>query len=124
MRRTADGLPYPFSPNNLGRDVLIPTREALGMDWVTFHTFRHTCASLLFSEDRNIKQVQKWLGHADPSFTLKTYVHLMDEGIGDAAFLDGAVAVVGSERQGNTRATQGAEKPEDQSSASMLHLAG
>jgi hypothetical protein len=56
------------------------------MGWVTFHTFRHPCASLRFSEGRNIKQVQKWLGHADPSFTLKTYVHLMDEGIGDATF--------------------------------------
>ncbi len=124
LRRTDDGLSYPFSPNNLGRDVLIPTREALGMDWVTFHTFRHTCASLLFSEGRNIKQVQKWLGHADPSFTLKTYVHLMDEGIGDAAFFDDAVAVAGPERQGNARATRGAKRPEDQPSASGQDLAG
>jgi integrase len=49
---------------------------------VTFHTFRHTCASLLFDDGRNIKQVQEWLGHADPAFTLRTYVHLMDEGVG------------------------------------------
>lgn len=59
---------------------------------VTFHTFRHTCASLLFDDRRNIKQVQEWLGHADPGFTLRTYVHLMDDGIGDAAFFDGVVA--------------------------------
>jgi integrase len=58
---------------------------------VTFHTFRHTCASLLFDNGRNIKQVQEWLGHADPGFTLRTYVHLMDAGIGDAAFFDEAV---------------------------------
>jgi integrase len=58
---------------------------------VTFHTFRHTCASLLFEEGRNIKQVQEWLGHADPGFTLRTYVHLMDAGVGDAEFLDEAV---------------------------------
>jgi integrase len=58
---------------------------------VTFHTFRHTCASLLFDDGRNIKQVQEWLGHADPGFTLRTYVHLMDAGIGDAAFFDEAV---------------------------------
>jgi hypothetical protein len=32
--------------------------------------------------------VQEWLGHADPSFTLRTYVHLLDEGLGDADFLD------------------------------------
>jgi hypothetical protein len=39
-----------------------------------------------------VKQVQAWLGHADPGFTLKTYIHLMDAGVGSAAFLDRAVA--------------------------------
>ena len=58
---------------------------------VSFHTFRHTCASLLFEAGRNVKQVQAWLGHADPGFTLKTYIHLMDAGVGSAAFLDLAV---------------------------------
>lgn len=48
---------------------------------VTFHAFRHTCASLLFDDERNIKQVQEWLGHADPGFTLRTYVHLLDAGV-------------------------------------------
>jgi integrase len=65
---------------------------------VTFKTFRHTCASLLFAEGRNVKQVQEWLGHADPAFTLRTYVHLMDEGVGDADFLDEAVQTIESER--------------------------
>ncbi|MGN6815506.1 MAG: tyrosine-type recombinase/integrase [Solirubrobacterales bacterium] len=58
---------------------------------VSFHTFRHTCASLLFEAGRNVKQVQAWLGHAEPGFTLKTYVHLMDSGVGSADFLDEAV---------------------------------
>jgi integrase len=60
--------------------------------WVSFHTFRHTCASLLFEAGKNVKQVQEWLGHADPGFTLRTYVHLMDEGLGNADFLDHAVS--------------------------------
>jgi hypothetical protein len=34
---------------------------------------------------------QEWLGHAGPSFTLRTYVHLMNEGVGDAEFMDEAV---------------------------------
>ena len=59
---------------------------------IGFHTFRHTCASLLFDQGRNVKQVAEWLGHADPSFTLRTYVHLMDARVGDADFLDEAVA--------------------------------
>jgi integrase len=67
---------------------------------VSFHTFRHTCASLLFEAGRNVKQVQERLGHADPGFTLRTYVHLMDAGVGDASFMD-RVVVPGaiSERQ-------------------------
>jgi integrase len=58
---------------------------------VSSHVFRHTCASLLFEAGRNVEKVQEWLGHADPEFTLRTYVHLMDAGIGDAAFFDTAV---------------------------------
>jgi integrase len=66
-------------------------RETRERSTVSFHTFRHTCASLLFEAGRNVKQVQAWLGHADPGFTLKTYIHLMDSGVGGADFLDEAV---------------------------------
>jgi hypothetical protein len=45
---------------------------------------------------RSFKQVSEWLGHADPSFTLRTYVHLMDAGVGDAEFLDEVVYPVES----------------------------
>jgi integrase len=58
---------------------------------VTFHTFRHTCASPLFARGWNIKQVSDWLGHADPAFTLGTHVHLLDAGVGDADFFDDEV---------------------------------
>ncbi len=81
----------PMAPHNLRKRVLTPAVAALGMEWVGFHTFRHTCASLLFAGGRDVKQVQKWLGHADPGFTLRTYVHLMDEGLGSADFLDDVV---------------------------------
>ena len=52
------------------------------MEWAGFHTFRHTVASRLFAEGRNVVQVQGWLGHHAPSFTLDTYVHLLDGGLG------------------------------------------
>jgi len=89
--------------SNLASRVLKPAARTVGLTvavegkdepvaWVSFHTFRHTCASLLFDAGRNVKQVQEWLGHADPGFTLRTYVHLMDDGLGDADFLDSAVA--------------------------------
>ena len=47
------------------------------------HTFRHTVASRMFAAGRNALQVQRWLGHHSPSFTLDTYVHLLDAGLGD-----------------------------------------
>ena len=102
-------------PSNLWRRVLKPTREAIALPWVSFHTFRHTCASLLFEAGRNVKQVQEWLGHATPSFTLETYVHLMDEGIGDAAFMDQAV--------GNWWATQQPETAANGSAHDLVEVA-
>jgi integrase len=85
-----------LNPSNVRGRVLSPAAERAGLGWVSFHTFRHTCASLLFEAGKNVKQVQEWLGHASPAFTLNTYVHLMDDGLGDADFLDNAVAL-GSE---------------------------
>ena len=58
--------------------LLRPAAEQAGLDWIGFHTFRHTCASMLFDEGRNAVQVQHWLGHHSASFTLATYVHLLD----------------------------------------------
>jgi integrase len=78
--------------------VLKPAAESVGLvvegndgkatAWPSFHALRHTCASLLFEGGTNVKQVQEWLGHAAPAFTLRTYVHLLDGGLGDADFLD------------------------------------
>jgi integrase len=87
---------FPLSDGNLRRRVLTPAVEAAGLPWVTFHTFRHTCASLLFEAGRDVKQVSEWLGHADAGFTLKVYVHLMDSGVGDAAFMDDVVVPKGA----------------------------
>jgi len=66
-------------PENLRRRVVRPTAEEVGTPWAGFHTFRHTCAAILFERGLNVKQVQRWLGHHSPSFTLDTYVHLLDE---------------------------------------------
>ncbi|MEJ7656891.1 MAG: site-specific integrase [Thermoleophilaceae bacterium] len=73
------------------RRVLDRASERAGVEWIGFHTFRHTCASMLFDGGKNVRQVSEWLGHADPSFTMRTYVHLMDDGLGAADFLDQAV---------------------------------
>jgi integrase len=57
------------------------------------HTLRHTCATMLFRRGLNAVQVQLWLGHHSPAFTIATYVHLLPEDLPDAAFLDDLIAV-------------------------------
>jgi integrase len=95
--------------SNVRKRVLLPTTRKAGLERVGFHSFRHTCASLLFAAGKDLKQVQQWLGHHDPAFTLSTYVHLLDDGLGDAAFLDGCLPLGSSanaqERRGVDRAS-------------------
>jgi integrase len=82
----------PLMPNNVRRRVLKPAAEKAGLPWLGFHAFRHTCASLLFAEGRNAVQVQRWLGHHSPAFTLSTYVHLLDGDIGEPLAISFAAA--------------------------------
>ena len=72
-----------LDPDNLATRVLAPACKAAGVEWAGFHTFRHTVASRLFAEGRNVVQVQRWLGHHSASFTLDTYVHLLDNDLGE-----------------------------------------
>jgi hypothetical protein len=43
---------------------------------------------MLFRHGLNAKQVQMWLGHHSPAFTLATYVHLLPDDLPDPRFLD------------------------------------
>jgi integrase len=88
-----------LQPSNVGGRILKPAAKPLGLEWVGFHTFRHTCASLLFEGGKDVKQVQEWLGHADPGLTLRTYIHLLDGGLGAADFLDDAITREGGDGQ-------------------------
>jgi integrase len=65
--------------------------------WAGLHTLRHKCATRLFNAGLNAKQVQVWLGHHSPAFTLNVYVHLLADDLPDPAFLDtlGAGSVYG-----------------------------
>jgi integrase len=77
-----------FDPSNLAARVLKPAARRAGLPWVGFHTFRHTCATMLFKHGLNAKQVQTWMGHHSPAFTLSVYVHLLADDLPDACFLD------------------------------------
>lgn len=74
----------PMHASNLLMRAFKPAAEEAGVPWAGFHTLRHTCASRLFAAGRNAVQVQRWLGHSDPGFTLRTYVHLLEDDLGEA----------------------------------------
>lgn len=82
----ADG--RPLHDRNLSARMLKPAAQEAGVPWAGWHTLRHTCASLLFARGANAVQVQRWLGHHSPGFTLATYVHLLDEDFGEPLDLD------------------------------------
>ena len=52
-------------------------------DWVHPHTFRHTFATDLYKKSKDIRMVQKALGHADLSTTM-IYTHIVDDELEDA----------------------------------------
>ena len=73
---------YLDSANLFGR-VMKPAARKAGVGWAGFHTLRHTCATNLFRRGLNAKQVQIWMGHHSPAFTLDTYVHLLSDDLPD-----------------------------------------
>ncbi len=92
----------PLDGDNFRSRVWNPATTRAGVPWATFHTTRHTCASLLFRHGLNAKQVQRWLGHATASFTLDTYVHLLPGDLIEAGCFD---ALTGGQQRATDRAT-------------------
>ena len=85
--------------SNLASRVLKPAAVRAGLgewietpkgyraeSWIHLHTFRHTAATRLFRGGWNAVQVQRFLGHSDPGFTLRTYVHLLPEDLPEVPF--------------------------------------
>lgn len=97
-----------LDPSNVFSRVMKPAARAAGVPWAGFHTLRHTCATMLFRNGLNAKQVQVWLGHHSPAFTLATYVHLLPDDLPEPSFLDSLTAA-----GGNKEATRPAENGRD-----------
>jgi integrase len=70
-------------------ETLSSRREALlraaGLRRIRLHGARHTCGTLLHLQGVPVAVIAAWLGHADPAFTMRTYVHSQDHALRDAA---------------------------------------
>jgi integrase len=82
-------------PGNLRYRVLIPAAQRAGVPWARFHTLRHTCAALLIDAGAGALRLQRWMGHHSAAFTLDTYGHLMQDGLGPSLELSEALIAPG-----------------------------
>ncbi|MDQ1531279.1 MAG: hypothetical protein QOE37_1384 [Microbacteriaceae bacterium] len=65
----------------------------VGLEGLTPHELRHTCASLAVARGANVKALQRMLGHASAKETLDTYTDLFEDDLdGVATALDEVLA--------------------------------
>ena len=67
------------------RWVFDPAAETVGVDGLTPHELRHTCASLAIAAGCNVKVLQTLLGHKTATLTLDRYGHLFPDDLGRIA---------------------------------------
>jgi len=81
----------PIQPRVLSRAFDVLQRKA-AVPRIRLHDLRHSHASLLFNDGKNIKMISQRLGHADVGITLSVYAHLADDAQEEAAgSIDGLI---------------------------------
>lgn len=63
--------------NNVRRR-LRPAAQAAGVPWATPHTFRHSLATEMRDRGYDATIIARVLGHSDPNFTRRVYIHSAD----------------------------------------------
>ncbi len=69
----------PLNQKNLYNRVLAPACDRIKQPRVSWHSFRHTHATLLTEVGESIKTAQSLLGHSDLGTTLNTYAHVIPD---------------------------------------------
>jgi integrase len=69
----------PLNQKNLYNRVLAPACDRIKQPRVSWHSFRHTHATLLTEVGESIKTAQALLGHSDLGTTLNTYSHVIPD---------------------------------------------
>lgn len=68
----------PIHPRNF-LHILQNEQEKAGVPKTSIHAFRHMNASLLITNDLDIKSISERLGHSSTSFTMDRYGHILQE---------------------------------------------
>lgn len=68
----------PIHPRNF-LTILQNEQEKAGVPKTSVHAFRHMNASLLITNDLDIKSISERLGHSSTSFTMDRYGHILQE---------------------------------------------
>ena len=71
------GQPTPH--DNVVRRHFIPALKKAGLPQVSFHSLRHTNASMRIRGNQNVKYIQSQLGHSSINVTMDVYGHLFDD---------------------------------------------
>jgi len=74
---TAKGTP--LNSKNLYNRELAPASDAIELPRVSWHSFRHTHATLLHESGESLKTAQALLGHSDLETTLGVYTHAIPD---------------------------------------------
>jgi integrase len=69
----------PLSRRHVTAHRFKPLLKRAGLPRIHFHDLRHTCATLLLSQNVNPKVVSEMLGHASIAITLDTYSHVLPD---------------------------------------------
>jgi integrase len=69
----------PLNAKNLYNRQLAPACDALELPRISWHSFRHTHATLLHETGESLKTAQSLLGHSDLETTLGVYTHTVPD---------------------------------------------
>lgn len=88
--RAGDG--EPVFPSSTGTRLdyanvykaIVPVMRRVGIESGGLDRLRHTCGTTRARQGNSAEQPQLWLGHHDPAFTSRTYVHRGSHDLPDA----------------------------------------
>ncbi len=74
----------PYHPDTLSK-MWAAAVTAAGVPRIRLHDARHTCGTTMHLQGVPAAVIAAWLGHADISFTMRTYVHSQPDALDDGA---------------------------------------